>query len=80
VMLIDDAIASVGTVNLDNRSFFLNFEASVFVTSQPFIQNVEQMLLKDLKECRLVENSEGEEQPLWLRFTARIARLLSPVL
>jgi cardiolipin synthase len=80
VMLIDDAIASVGTVNLDNRSFFLNFEASVFVTSQPFIHNVEQMLLKDLKECRLVDHSEGEEQPLWLRFTARIARLLSPVL
>ncbi len=79
VMLIDHAIASVGTVNLDNRSFFLNFEASMFVTSLPFIQAVEQMLLADLKECRLVESSE-EKEPLWLRFTARVARLLSPVL
>nr|WP_274381976.1 cardiolipin synthase [Myxacorys almedinensis] len=79
VMLIDDAIAAVGTVNLDNRSFFLNFEASVFVLSQPFIQDVEAMLLQDLKQCCLVETSE-KTQPLWLRFTARVARLLAPVL
>jgi cardiolipin synthase len=79
VMLIDNTIASVGTVNLDNRSFFLNFEASVFVTSQSFIQDVEQMLLADLKECLPVETSE-EKEPLWLRFIARVARLLSPVL
>ncbi|MEL6816559.1 MAG: phospholipase D-like domain-containing protein, partial [Cyanobacteria bacterium J06598_3] len=30
VILCDDAIAGVGTVNLDNRSFFLNFEVMAF--------------------------------------------------
>jgi cardiolipin synthase A/B len=80
VILVDDAIAGVGTVNLDNRSFFLNFEATVFVTKQPFIQQVEQMLQEDLKQCRLIEKSESDKYPLWLKFVARIARLLSPVL
>lgn len=80
VILIDDAIAGVGTVNLDNRSFFLNFEASVFVTKPAFIHAVEQMLLKDLKQCRMVAESESEKYPLWLKLIARIARLLSPIL
>ncbi len=80
VILVDDAIAGVGTVNLDNRSFFLNFEATVFVTKQPFIQQVEQMLQSDLKRCRLIEKSESDKYPFWLKFVARIARLLSPIL
>ena len=31
VVLVDDAIAGVGTINLDNRSFYLNFEVMSFV-------------------------------------------------
>lgn len=80
VILIDDAIAGVGTVNLDNRSFFLNFEATVFVTEQPFVGEVEAMLKKDLRLCRLVARSEYKKQPLWLKFAARTARLLAPIL
>lgn len=80
VILIDDAIAGVGTVNLDNRSFYLNFEVSVFVTKQPFIQQVDAMLREDLKSCRLVQRSEWKKQSFWLRLTARIARLLAPIL
>lgn len=80
VILIDEKIAGVGTVNFDNRSFFLNFEASVFVTKQPFIDQVEAMLVEDLRECQFVERFEWKKQALWFRLTARIARLLSPIL
>ena len=80
VILIDDAIAGVGTVNLDNRSFYLNFEVSVFVTKQPFIKDVEAMLLEDLKVCRLIHRSEWKKQPFQLKLIARIARLMAPIL
>ncbi|MGB3653635.1 MAG: phospholipase D-like domain-containing protein [Rivularia sp. (in: cyanobacteria)] len=36
IILCDSAVAGVGTVNLDNRSFFLNFEVMTFaIKSEP---------------------------------------------
>ena len=36
VMLVDDGLAAVGTANLDNRSFRLNFEITVLVDDRQF--------------------------------------------
>lgn len=80
VILIDDAIAGVGTVNLDNRSFQLNFEVTLFVINQAFVEAVEAMLQDDLQLCHLVKPSDYKRQPLWLKFVARIARLFAPIL
>lgn len=80
VILIDDAIAGVGTVNLDNRSFQLNFEVTLFVIHQAFVEAVEAMLQDDLQLCHLVTPSDYQQQPLWLKLVARIARLFAPIL
>jgi phosphatidylserine/phosphatidylglycerophosphate/cardiolipin synthase-like enzyme len=48
VILIDHDMAGVGTVNLDNRSFFLNFEVMGFVANPNFVESVEKMLQDDL--------------------------------
>ena len=47
VMLIDDQAATVGTANLDNRSFRLNFEISVLTIDEPFAAEVRKMLEDD---------------------------------
>jgi phosphatidylserine/phosphatidylglycerophosphate/cardiolipin synthase-like enzyme len=44
VMLIDDRLAAVGTANLDNRSFRLNFEITAFCTSHRFVSQIREML------------------------------------
>ena len=80
VILIDDSIAGVGTVNLDNRSFHLNFEVTVFVLHQAFVRSVEKMLQDDLKHCRLVSASDYRKQPFWFKLVARITRLFAPIL
>lgn len=80
VILIDRGMAGVGTVNFDNRSFFLNFEVTVFDAGASFIQSVEAMLQNDLTLCRAVERSEYDHQPLWFKLAARVSRLLAPVL
>jgi cardiolipin synthase A/B len=79
VVLIDQSIASVGTVNLDNRSFFLNFEVTAFVADLQFVETVESMLIKDLQVSRLVDTSE-KTRSLGFQLIVKIARLLSPVL
>ena len=63
IILCDRTIAGAGTTNLDNCSFFLNFEAMTFAvkcdrqrnaTSPDLVESVEKMLLEDLKASRLV--------------------------
>jgi cardiolipin synthase A/B len=79
VILVDQSIAGVGTVNLDNRSFFLNFEVTAFVADLQFVKAVESMLTEDLQVSRLVDKSE-QKRSLGFQLAAKIARLLSPVL
>jgi cardiolipin synthase A/B len=80
VMLIDDTLAAVGTVNLDHRSFFLNFEVTVFVADLSFVQAVGTMLEQDFTVARRVEPAEYERRSLGFKLATKIARLLEPVL
>lgn len=80
VFLLDDRLAGVGTVNLDNRALYLNFEATALVAEDRFAKHVEAMLQSDLASCEAVRRSHFDEKPLQFRVAARIARLASPLL
>jgi cardiolipin synthase len=80
VILVDDTVAGVGTVNLDNRSFFLNFEATALVADADFVRQIEAMLIDDLENCTAVEKANYHNKPLPFRIASRIARLASPLL
>jgi len=79
-MLIDDAAATVGTANFDNRSFRLNFEITAVVFDTVFASNVEQMFVDDFAGSRLMEQDEYDAKPFWFKLAVRTARLASPVL
>ncbi len=79
VILIDDDIASVGSINLDNRSCRLNFEITLIGAGHGFAADVAAMLEADFAECTLMESGFAE-LPLRLRMGASFARLLAPVL
>lgn len=79
VVLVDRNLAAVGTTNLDNRSFRLNFEAmAVFFDPEPAIA-VEEMLTQDFEKANLLRKNL-HEQPRLIRIGAPVARLFSPVL
>jgi cardiolipin synthase len=80
VILVDDMVAGVGTVNLDNRSLYLNFEATALVADDDFIRQVENMLIEDLENSTQVECEHFYDKPLYVRVAANIARLASPLL
>lgn len=79
VLLIDDRVAGVGTANLDNRSFRLNFEIFALVASAGFVADVEKMLKIDFCQSREVELREYTERPLWFRAACRASRLMAPL-
>jgi cardiolipin synthase len=80
VILVDEGLAGVGTVNLDNRSLYLNFEETALVADTDFTSEVEAMLQADLACCDEVERAHFDRKPLHFRVAARVARLTSPIL
>ncbi|KKB82928.1 cardiolipin synthase [Devosia limi DSM 17137] len=80
VVLMDDRIATIGSVNFDNRSFAINFEITLWFTNHRTIKAVETMVLEDFNNCRQVGLEEVRKRPLPMRFLAQAARLFSPVL
>ena len=79
VILIDDRMAAVGTANLDNRSFRLNFEITAFVSDRKFVQQVDEMLESDFEACVEVREEEFTDKPFLFRAACRAARLTAPV-
>ncbi len=79
VMLVDDDLAVVGTANLDNRSFRLNFETSIIVYDRDFTGKVTDMLVSDFSRSIEVDTKAFDKKPLWFRFVVSVSRLLAPV-
>ena len=80
VILVDDSVAGIGTVNLDNRSLYLNFEATALVADHGFVKQVEAMLMDDLDNSSPVKNEHFDNKPLPFRVASQVARLASPLL
>ncbi len=80
VFLIDRHCAAVGTANLDNRSFRLNFELTFLNFDAAFVQSVEAMLIDDFDRSRAVALAEYSARSFGFRLLSRSARLLAPIL
>jgi cardiolipin synthase len=76
----DDDLAIVGTANLDNRSFLLNFEVAAMIYDRGVAEQLAQAFTADLAESRRIEASDLEKKSLARRFGEASARLLSPLL
>jgi cardiolipin synthase len=79
VILVDDDFAAVGTTNMDNRSFRLNFEAMAVLFDRALAAQVEEMLKQDFARAYCLKKTLSE-QPLAIRIGAPVARLFSPLL
>jgi cardiolipin synthase A/B len=79
VLLVDDKLACVGTANLDNRSFRLNFEISGLSPDPAFVDEVSHMLSIDFEHSDLVKVTDFTKRPFWFRLACRAARLMAPV-
>lgn len=79
VFLVDDRIAGVGTANLDNRSFRLNFEVTALVHEPEFLAAVERSFESDFARSREMTLREVESKGFWFRLAARAAYLTAPI-
>ncbi|MDN6045898.1 MAG: phospholipase D-like domain-containing protein, partial [Lactiplantibacillus plantarum] len=78
--VIDGQVASVGSANLDFRSFKLNFEVNAFLYDADLAQELERIFLEDQKISSLITVQDFKNQSFWLKFKQTFSRLLSPIL
>ncbi|SMB86444.1 cardiolipin synthase [Pasteurella testudinis DSM 23072] len=79
-ILIDSRLALVGTVNMDARSFMLNFEVTMIVDDMRFGQEVETLQKSYLAQSTLMDLEQWYERPIYQRFFERLFFLFSPLL
>ncbi|MRF38120.1 cardiolipin synthase [Staphylococcus sp. KY49P] len=79
-LVIDDEVASVGTTNMDHRSFTLNFEINAFIYDTHIAKELRFAFEKDLEVSYRLTKEIYEQRSLWIKFKEGISRLLSPIL
>ncbi len=76
---IDDDISSVGTANLDNRSFRLNFEISAISHDRKLAAEIETMLQTDFQHCSQLLQRDVDRWSFSRRLLSRCAYLFAPL-
>jgi cardiolipin synthase len=79
-LIVDDYLSFVGTANMDNRSFDLNFEINAVIYGKEFCQELADSFLKDLDDSKLIGPQTWCRRSRWQVLGDKIARLFSPLL
>ncbi|MEX2415362.1 MAG: cardiolipin synthase [Paenibacillaceae bacterium] len=79
-IVADGMVCSVGTSNIDIRSFKLNFEVNAIVYNTSTATTLKEIFEVDMKDCIELTLEIYNNRSLFNRFIESLARLLSPVL
>src|SRR5699024_798206 len=79
-IIIDGKISSVGTANIDVRSFRLNFEINAFLYDKGIAKQLVEAFKHDITLSTQMTKKLYAKRSLGVRFKESISRLLSPIL
>ena len=79
-MTADRRISMFGTVNLDMRSLWLNYEVALFVYGAEFAEELHALQQSYMDDCECLAPEEWAKRPRSRRFLENVLRLMSPVL
>jgi len=77
---IDGKMCTIGTANMDIRSFSLNFEVNAIIYDEKTTLDVDKAFEDDLLKSTLLTKELYNKRPLIIKFKEAISRLLSPIL
>ncbi|MBI5974400.1 cardiolipin synthase [Staphylococcus canis] len=80
MMVIDGEVASVGSANMDARSFRLNFEINAILYNRDLAATLIERFNEDLKVSKRLTPEVYENRSNWVKFKQSIAKLVSPIL
>jgi cardiolipin synthase len=80
LLLVDGVLCSVGTANLDIRSFDQNFEVSAIIYDEEITIDLQLSYLSDLLNSKEITLEQWEKRPKKDQLKEAVARIFSPLL
>ncbi|MNJ62831.1 Major cardiolipin synthase ClsA [compost metagenome] len=80
LLIADGEVATVGTANMDMRSFHLNFEVNALLVGTNSVDKVVKDFQRDLLSAKLLRKEDIKRKRMMVRFMESAARLMSPLL
>ena len=79
-MIIDGSVSTVGSTNMDQRSFSLNAEVNAFIIDETIAEKLKFHFEEDLKDCYKLQLEELKNRPWYIKVLCSISRLIAPIL
>lgn len=76
----DDYLSSIGSANMDARSFDLNYEINSYIYDEETAVLNRRIFMSDLAECRELSQEEWSRRPWYARLVQSVIRLFAPLL
>lgn len=80
LMVSDDEFSTIGSTNMDFRSFEHNFEANAFFYDKDTASALKEIFLADQRGCMLLSLKVWDKRSWKSKVTESVVRLLSPLL
>ncbi len=79
-IVVDTLVSSIGTANMDIRSFKLNFETNAFIYGHEIAKRIEDSYFKDLDDCTEITLEWYNNRSAMTKLKEAVSRLLAPLL
>lgn len=79
-IVVDGKLASVGTANIDIRSFKLNFEVNAVLYDSSIAAQLQRIFEQDMADSRELTREQYDNRPRLHKIRESCVRLLSPIL
>ncbi len=80
IIISDDAVATIGTANLDDRSFEQNYEVNAIIYDEPFTQLLKADFLEDANVSKILSYHEHLERSYSDKLKEGFGKVFSPLL
>ena len=80
LIVCDDCLSTVGSTNMDFRSFEHNFEVNDFMYDSGTALRMKEIFLVDQKDAELLQLKEWRMRPWYQKVGESVIRLFAPLL
>lgn len=80
LMVFDDSLTLIGSVNFDFRSFEHNFEVESFIYDDEVAEKANAIFIEDQRHSQIVSLRNWVKRPVRVRFFESLMRLFAPLL
>jgi len=79
LLMVDGIFSTVGSANIDYRSFELNFEVNALIYNEEFTERLEKTFFDDLTQSRMISPDEWKKRSNRQKLNESLARVLGPL-